>query len=115
MARRGAGGNRGQGSKWCPHVKRLGIYLRDGLACVYCDKGVAEGKLLTLDHLVPRSTGGTNAPTNLVTACVQCNSARRARRWFTGLLPQRRALIDRLRRRVVQREWAREMIAERAA
>ena len=28
------------GSKWIRPEKRMAIYLRDGLACVYCGEGV---------------------------------------------------------------------------
>jgi len=107
---RGNGGNKGQGSNWCGRVKRLAIYLRDGFLCVYCDKGV-NTKVLTLDHLVPRAKGGTNAATNLVTACMECNAGRCHRPWYAGRHPKRRALINRLRRRALRRDWARDLLA----
>jgi hypothetical protein len=31
----------------------------------------------TADHVVPKAKGGTDAMTNLVAACVQCNSGKR--------------------------------------
>jgi 5-methylcytosine-specific restriction endonuclease McrA len=52
------------------------VYLRDGLACSWCGWSLDEGAPLTLDHLTPRADGGTNATTNLVTACRRCNSTR---------------------------------------
>jgi 5-methylcytosine-specific restriction endonuclease McrA len=33
----------------------------------------------TLDHIVPVELGGTNDPSNLVTACLSCNSAKQDR------------------------------------
>lgn len=70
-------GNDGQGMNWLRPEKRLAIYLRDGLACAWCGRGVEEeGMKLTLDHLTPRSKGGSNDATNLVTACCTCNSSR---------------------------------------
>lgn len=66
------------GSKWIRKEKRLAIYLRDGLACVYCGRGL-EDVQLTLDHVIPRSQGGLHEATNLVTACTACNSARHDR------------------------------------
>ena len=38
--------------------------------CAYCD---AENVPLNLDHVQPRSRGGSNRVTNLVPACVPCN------------------------------------------
>jgi len=71
----------GQGMNWIRPVKRLAIYLRDGLACCYCGEGVEDGAKLTLDHLAPHSHGGTNHESNLVTACHRCNSSRGNRDW----------------------------------
>jgi len=72
-----AGRIKGQGSKWIRKDKRLAIYLRDGMACAYCGKGVEEsGNHLTLDHLLPCAAGGGNHEGNLVTCCLSCNSRR---------------------------------------
>lgn len=70
-----------QGMNWIRPEKRLAIYLRDGLACCYCGAGVEEEAKLTLDHLRPHKSGGSNEPTNLVTCCHRCNSSRGARSW----------------------------------
>lgn len=64
------------GGKWCRPEKRLAIYIRDGLSCVYCGHSVEDGTKLTLDHVKPHSKGGDNSETNLVTACQKCNSSR---------------------------------------
>lgn len=69
------------GGGWINKGKRLAIYLRDGLACVYCGAGVEDGTKLTLDHLRPFSSAGTANPTNLVTCCVKCNCSRGKRSW----------------------------------
>jgi hypothetical protein len=61
---------------WIRQEKRLAIYLRDGLACVYCGDGVEDHIILTLDHLIPHSRHGTNATWNLVTCCEHCNKSR---------------------------------------
>ena len=50
-------------------ANRNRIYKRDGYECVYC----GSSKDLTLDHVVPKSRGGTNNWTNLVTSCQKCN------------------------------------------
>lgn len=68
------------GMNWIRKEKRLAIYLRDGMACVYCGAAVEdEHTVLTLDHLRPRSKGGCNSETNLVTCCHRCNSNRQDR------------------------------------
>lgn len=72
-------GSKYQGSKWIRREKRLALYVRDGLACVYCGEGIEDGATLSLDHLVPHCDGGSNHETNLVTACKRCNSARAER------------------------------------
>jgi hypothetical protein len=65
------------GSKWCRPEKRLAIYSRDAFRCVYCARTADEdGVVLSLDHVLPRELGGSNASSNLVTACVRCNSRR---------------------------------------
>ena len=65
-----------QGMNWIRKAKRLAIYGRDGLECVYCGRGVEDVERMTLDHVVPVSDGGGNDSDNLVTACVGCNSAK---------------------------------------
>ena len=53
-------------------LTRENVYRRDNFECVYC--GASNLKLLTLDHVIPRSKGGPNSWDNLVTACKFCNS-----------------------------------------
>jgi len=65
-----------KGMNWIRQEKRLAIYLRDGMACVYCGATVEDGARMSLDHIIPRSQGGTNAAVNLVTCCRRCNSSR---------------------------------------
>ena len=74
-----AGRITGQGSKWIRPVKRLAIYHRDGLACIYCGATMEEGARLTLDHVVACDLGGGNSESNLVTACLSCNSTKQAK------------------------------------
>ena len=67
----------GQGSKWIRRERRLAIYMRDGLACVWCGVGIEDQA--TLDHCKVNVNGGTNDTSNLVTSCARCNSSRGAR------------------------------------
>lgn len=45
------------------------VYRRDGYKCLSC----GSQKELTLDHIVPKSIGGTNHKNNLQTLCKPCN------------------------------------------
>jgi len=79
------------GSKWCRPSTRLAIYNRDGFCCAYCGAHAEDGIVLTLDHVLAVELGGTNAVTNLVTACLSCNSAKQdkgTREWFAYLRDQ---------------------------
>lgn len=68
---------RTQGMHWIRDEKRLAIYMRDGMACIYCGATVeGESTILTLGHVIPYSRGGTNEPEKLLTACKRCNSSR---------------------------------------
>ena len=51
-------------------ISRRALFARDGWRCVYC--GTTAGRL-TLDHVVPRSRGGTSEWENVVTSCAPCN------------------------------------------
>lgn len=56
-----------------PGVK-FDIWRRDGFRCRYCGKTVQEeGVILEVDHVIPVSVGGGDEPSNLVTACRDCN------------------------------------------
>jgi 5-methylcytosine-specific restriction endonuclease McrA len=59
-------------------VRRTRIYMRDKFRCQYCGVRKSPGDL-TLDHILPRSRGGDNSPTNIVTACVSCNTRKGSR------------------------------------
>lgn len=52
---------------------RNNIFARDGMVCQYCHQKFQKQDL-TLDHVVPQSRGGKTNWTNIVTACLSCNS-----------------------------------------
>lgn len=52
---------------------RSSIYKRDDFKCQFCGEKFPP-KDLTLDHVFPKSRGGSNDPTNLVSACKACNN-----------------------------------------
>lgn len=54
---------------------RYEVLRRDNHTCRYCG-GSAPDVKLTVDHVVPQALGGSDDPTNLVTACEPCNSGK---------------------------------------
>lgn len=56
---------------------RFEVLRRDGHTCRYCG-ATAPGATLTVDHVVPTALGGTDSPSNLVTACRECNAGKAA-------------------------------------
>jgi 5-methylcytosine-specific restriction endonuclease McrA len=56
------------------HVRfsRYNIYTRDRCICQYCGRKLPR-HLLNLDHVVPRSHGGTSRWENVVCSCQECN------------------------------------------
>ena len=70
-------------SDWIDPKLRVEIYERDGWVCHLCDDPVDrvadfnDDLAPSLDHLKPRSKGGSDDPDNLATAHRLCNSRRR--------------------------------------
>lgn len=89
---------RGHRSSWIWRPTRYRIYARDDHRCLWCGFGACHTDELTLDHLVPRSRGGTNRPSNIVTACRSCNSKRKELPWRQWLRASGRFSAEVLRR-----------------
>src|SRR5690348_12312856 len=53
-------------------LSRKNILLRDRNSCQYCGVVLSAGEL-TLDHVIPRSRGGSSTWENLVACCHTCN------------------------------------------
>lgn len=51
-------------------ITRRAVFARDRWTCQYC--GHERGNL-TVDHVIPRSKGGTSTWNNIVTCCAPCN------------------------------------------
>ena len=69
------------------HVRfsRHNIYARDNNTCQYC--GVQHPRSeLNLDHVIPRSLGGTSTWENIVCSCLACNRRK------GGMTPQEAGL-----------------------
>ena len=54
-------------------LSRKNILLRDRNTCQYCGTVLAAAEL-TLDHVIPRSRGGSSTWENLVACCHPCNN-----------------------------------------
>lgn len=55
--------------------KAFRIFDRDGFCCRYC--GDRPGRShLQVDHVIPRSRGGTDDEANLVSSCTPCNQGK---------------------------------------
>lgn len=52
-------------------VSRRGVLRRDAGRCAYCGHAAA-----TVDHVLPRSRGGSDTWENLVACCFRCNNAK---------------------------------------
>lgn len=66
---------------------RYEILRRDNHACRYCGASAPTVKL-NVDHVIPQALGGSDKPTNLVTACADCNSGK------TSSLPNAEPVAD---------------------
>lgn len=75
-------GNADVTSGLIPKPTRKKVYERDGFACVYCGRkdgeytpveSASDGEL-SIDHVIPKTRGGSNEISNLVTACMPCNN-----------------------------------------
>jgi len=68
-------------------LTRKAVFARDGGHCVYCGAAATS-----IDHVVPRSRGGTHTWDNVVAACGRCNHAKGDRSvaelgWGLGAIP----------------------------
>jgi 5-methylcytosine-specific restriction endonuclease McrA len=55
-------------------LSRRGVFARDGHRCQYCG-----ARAESIDHVTPRSRGGSHTWENVVAACRECNSRKRDR------------------------------------
>lgn len=58
-----------------PNTIRYEVLKRDGSRCLLCGVSAKEA-VMHVDHIVPRSRGGSNAMENLQTLCWQCNNGK---------------------------------------
>lgn len=104
------------GSKWIRPEKRLAIYIRDGFTCAYCGRDLKDETpdQINLDHLLPRSAGGGNDATNLITSCKSCNSSRQDKPWASYATGGAIDRIQQLRHAPLNLALAKAIIEDRA-
>lgn len=90
---------------------RFEIFRRDNHACRYCGTRASD-TALTIDHVIPVTLGGTDDPSNLVAACVDCNSGKSATSPDTELVAE--VADDALRWARAQHAAAEAMLADLA-
>jgi hypothetical protein len=56
---------------------RFEVFKRDGFKCAYCGRTPPD-VLLHVDHVEAVANGGSDDPTNLITACADCNLGKAA-------------------------------------
>lgn len=61
-----------------PPLSNRELFIRDSFLCMYCGKPF-QSRLLTRDHIIPMSRGGTDIWPNVVTACRSCNTTKGCR------------------------------------
>ena len=66
-------------------ITRRAVFARDGWTCQYC--GARSN--LTVDHVIPRSKGGSSEWDNIVASCAPCNRRK------GDLLPEKANMIPR--------------------
>jgi 5-methylcytosine-specific restriction endonuclease McrA len=70
-------------------LTRRNLMLRDGYTCQYCSRR-RPVRELDIDHVLPRSRGGEDSWTNLVTACQPCNRRKGRRTPAEANMPLRK-------------------------
>lgn len=61
-------------SQWSK-AKRAKVYTSGSGMCGYCGVFLHEHEL-TIDHVIPKSMGGSNGLSNLMCSCKTCNSSK---------------------------------------
>lgn len=60
-----------------PKLSKKNLWLRDKGECQYCCRNLTIGKC-TIDHVVPKSKGGSHTWENVVLSCSKCNQKKAA-------------------------------------
>jgi len=83
---------------------RFEVFKRDSFTCQYCGKS-APDVILHADHIHPKSKGGLDDITNLVTSCADCNLGKGARELSDdSVIKKQQAQLEQLQERREQIE-----------
>jgi 5-methylcytosine-specific restriction endonuclease McrA len=82
---------------------RMNIFLRDKFCCQYCGNKFTSNEL-TFDHVIPRARGGKTEYTNIVSACVACNTRKGSRQDMKPINMPREPRISELANSLSSRE-----------
>ena len=77
---------------------RQAIKYSFGGLCAYC----REKRATTLDHIKPRSKGGSNLRSNLLPTCLECNHSKGSENWLTWY--QRQEFYNKIAEELIE-EW----------
>ena len=77
---------------------RQAIKYSFGGLCAYC----RSKRATTLDHIKPRSKGGSNLRSNLIPACIECNHSKGSENWLTWY--QRQEFYNKIAEELIE-EW----------
>ena len=77
-------------SKGWSMKKQCEVYSKTNFKCAYCGKQLdfsynGYGTIkYAIDHIIPKSKGGSNDTSNLLAACRSCNSSKKAKslEWY---------------------------------
>jgi 5-methylcytosine-specific restriction endonuclease McrA len=69
---------------------RRNLFKRDRYTCQYCGERNTE---MTIDHVIPRSRGGTSTWENCVLACLPCNMRKADRTPSEARMPLRKSPV----------------------
>jgi 5-methylcytosine-specific restriction endonuclease McrA len=93
-------------------LTKRNVLLRDDFKCGYCGMR-GERATMTVDHIVPRATGGKSTWLNLVSASARCNGRKRDRTPAEAKMPLLRKPYEpryipflTVRRHTEREEWA---------
>jgi hypothetical protein len=79
--------------------KRKELYERDHWICQYCGEKVSAENI-TLDHFIPRHSGGSNKKENLRTSCLMCNSVKSGKTYEEAAVHLLKSIQERRKRNI---------------